>query len=822
MYRIAIRSSLLILLIIALGSTASPDGSQPTTTLCGCISTNEEGTNDCPKTYCEGDTESCEGGRGTRHVKCEKEEEDEEEDEEEEEGEGENEKIKCEWSDCVCSVTTERQSCGYCGTKSRGLYADCSHSAWSVCIEDLNAPTCTLDCLPQTQSSCTTASNCPGIHVCKPDGTWAVCIDVANDTCPQPTQCVTDESKACTISNCPGTQICKTDGMWGECSDIANDDCPQTAQCQSGQSKACTTESNCPGIQGCSSGNWGSCLDAPNDDCPAVCTDGKSCRTTDNCPGEWSCNKNACVDFPGDGCPYINTTPYYDCDPGRQLSCELSGCPGVRQCDGTGQWQPCRDKSDDNCPIDIPPIAYCVPLTSANCITSQSCPGIKKCSATGSYGPCEDVADDQCPKPLEIRFTNKKTNSCPAPLSNLLEWGGPIGSKYSLFYCIGKDCEATTFLTETTQTGFIHKNLREKSDYTYRLVGSGFEDRVTLTTNECVRACLPGETKRSDCGQVRLQGLRCLADGSGWIAVTKCESEQLDRATPETWDAEAMKIISNIRNESALKADVVSQQVAENVFENNTELINEAQHEAIGLEVKTKVLDLLIRSEQKAPSSILEEPLDQEGSTIRVQKPSATRLNSIKNKAVARESAQRIRDSIKEESLATLESKIDEQIQLLDTNQELEEFDKRVSRAQDIVVQKMIRHENGRTIVTLLIEPEALVENLTIYEEIPKNIANSAEKISFFSENVQIVDNDPVIAWEFATAPETISVSYAVEGVLEGQQMEDTATVLTAASVVKEPKSSFTLLQILFPIVMTVGILITVLLVGREHQFMRD
>jgi hypothetical protein len=80
-----------------------------------------------------------------------------------------------------------------------------------------------------------------------------------------------------------------------------------------------------------------------------------------------------------------------------------------------------------------------------------------------------------------------------------------------------------------------------------------------------------------------------------------------------------------------------------------------------------------------------------------------------------------------------------------------------------INVKKSSQIKDGRTFVKLEIIPIQDLFDVTVYEEIPKELAGSTDDI-VFNIAPRVVRKDPLVAWHFAEVKERIDLSYEIEG----------------------------------------------------------
>ncbi len=94
---------------------------------------------------------------------------------------------------------------------------------------------------------------------------------------------------------------------------------------------------------------------------------------------------------------------------------------------------------------------------------------------------------------------------------------------------------------------------------------------------------------------------------------------------------------------------------------------------------------------------------------------------------------------------------------------------------------------NGKTKITLRFSTPKLLRNVTIFEYIPKSVAQSASRI-VFKVTPEVIQEDPLVAWHFAELKNTVDLSYEVEGEIEGAA-EKTASMAIAEDIqeIKQP-----------------------------------
>jgi len=130
-----------------------------------------------------------------------------------------------------------------------------------------------------------------------------------------------------------------------------------------------------------------------------------------------------------------------------------------------------------------------------------------------------------------------------------------------------------------------------------------------------------------------------------------------------------------------------------------------------------------------------------------------------------------------------------------------EEFERRVKATLDKVdVQKFAEQiqvideitgvEAIETVITLVISPKQRLGNFSVYEQIPKSIANDISEVIIYTPGYEVVDPDPLIVWNFANIKEEIEVSYGIKGSVSAEEIAQ-STTLPVGDVHLSPSSSF-------------------------------
>ena len=87
------------------------------------------------------------------------------------------------------------------------------------------------------------------------------------------------------------------------------------------------------------------------------------------------------------------------------------------------------------------------------------------------------------------------------------------------------------------------------------------------------------------------------------------------------------------------------------------------------------------------------------------------------------------------------------------------------------------------TLVTVTFTPEKAMEDVSIYEEIPKEVASDISRLIFYSDNYEVIEPDPLIVWHFAEIKEPVALTYAVKQRIGPEILEGIATVPVAEKI---------------------------------------
>ncbi|MBI4739185.1 putative metal-binding motif-containing protein [Candidatus Woesearchaeota archaeon] len=150
----------------------------------------------------------------------------------------------------------------------------------------------------------------------------------------------------------------------------------------------------------------------------------------------------------------------------------------------------------------------------------------------------------------------------------------------------------------------------------------------------------------------------------------------------------------------------------------------------------------------------------------------------------------------------------------LGTNYNFEEYQEYLQNSKNFInVKKSSAVVKGKTVVKLEIVPIQDLFDVTIYEEIPKAVADSTDKLTFRTPP-RIIQKDPLIAWHFVEVKERIDLSYEIEGEHAAAHIESKTTAFAKGM---EPRKE-SLFVLLLPLVVIPALGFAVVLVAGLHK----
>ncbi|MBS3125898.1 hypothetical protein J4453_00455 [Candidatus Woesearchaeota archaeon] len=227
----------------------------------------------------------------------------------------------------------------------------------------------------------------------------------------------------------------------------------------------------------------------------------------------------------------------------------------------------------------------------------------------------------------------------------------------------------------------------------------------------------------------------------------------------------------------------------------------------------------------------------QPGTSINAETSRETARNVLENvqqKIVLREVVQQRAETADAANIVQLEAEAQK------IGEEIEQRRQAMGRAVDVLGQKAAftqanlriekearvfeeSDEQGQmrenTLVTITFTPENPMEDVSIYEGIPKEVASDISQLIFYSDNYEIIESDPLIVWHFAEIREPVNLAYAIRQKIAPESLETVATVAVAEKItglqileIIEPKQEQeeSLLGILLPalLIPLIGIIV--------------
>jgi hypothetical protein len=150
--------------------------------------------------------------------------------------------------------------------------------------------------------------------------------------------------------------------------------------------------------------------------------------------------------------------------------------------------------------------------------------------------------------------------------------------------------------------------------------------------------------------------------------------------------------------------------------------------------------------------------------------------------------------------------------------------------AENLVVEKNIdfyekadeisNNPESLSIINVRIKPLKTLFNVTIFEEIPKDIASNIADVVFYNKNHEVINPDPLIMWQFGILNEEVELSYGVRKKVETAFIEDGKTLIIAEKISEEKglEGKYSLASIIFSVVMTAFIAIMVIFFQRSRN----
>ena len=132
-------------------------------------------------------------------------------------------------------------------------------------------------------------------------------------------------------------------------------------------------------------------------------------------------------------------------------------------------------------------------------------------------------------------------------------------------------------------------------------------------------------------------------------------------------------------------------------------------------------------------------------------------------------------------------------------------------------VKKSSQTKDGKTEITVTVKAKQGMKDVTIYEYIPKDVAQTTDHIKFYIEP-KIITKDPLVAWHFAELTDEVEIRYEVEGEQE-KAHEKTNTIALSHNL--EEKQELPWYMLLLPIIIIPAagfIFILLIQLSKKHK----
>jgi len=108
----------------------------------------------------------------------------------------------------------------------------------------------------------------------------------------------------------------------------------------------------------------------------------------------------------------------------------------------------------------------------------------------------------------------------------------------------------------------------------------------------------------------------------------------------------------------------------------------------------------------------------------------------------------------------------------------------KVTQTKKVVeLTRSFSQDNLSTKISVRIVPKKPLYNLSIYEHIPKSIAQDVRDITFYTANYLVIEHDPLIVWHFAELREPVVTSYKINKILSQDEVNTITSIPIAESV---------------------------------------
>ena len=122
------------------------------------------------------------------------------------------------------------------------------------------------------------------------------------------------------------------------------------------------------------------------------------------------------------------------------------------------------------------------------------------------------------------------------------------------------------------------------------------------------------------------------------------------------------------------------------------------------------------------------------------------------------------------------------------------------------------------TRVSIVVRPKQLIYDFVLYEDIPKSVAEHVSELEFSNPNYVVLEEDPLIAWQFAVLDKPVELSYTVK-----KQIDELPVSVAAAGLVTNEAAQYrSPVSSLRPFLLILFGIIAVALIGwwfsRQHR----
>lgn len=125
--------------------------------------------------------------------------------------------------------------------------------------------------------------------------------------------------------------------------------------------------------------------------------------------------------------------------------------------------------------------------------------------------------------------------------------------------------------------------------------------------------------------------------------------------------------------------------------------------------------------------------------------------------------------------------------------------DRYVATSENVKITKKPEKRGNDTLIRIFIDPKKKMNNVTVYERIPKDIANSTDDIVFLTPPTRIIRKDPLIMWHLTTVEKKTELGYVVAKKID---RVDTETVAVAEEItLDDVKDPYSLAKLLVPLI---------------------